>query len=118
MKTSLIALMGLLALTSASAFAENAVFKANAFTSQSQLQIKGIDGAIRKDFDQDGDKLNAIGGGAAFELRLEDPLRMGSGISYITYDGEDGKGGYSDFIWNVYAALDFVQTDVAALYGV
>jgi opacity protein-like surface antigen len=125
MKTTLLSLVGLAALTSAPAFADIGQVKALIFTSQSQLNIDGLearggDFGVSRQFNADeaeGDQLNSIGGGVAFEGRLANQMYVGAGVGYINYDGEDEQGGYSDLIGNVYGALDFWSNEVAGVYG-
>ncbi|HYX39060.1 MAG TPA: outer membrane beta-barrel protein [Oligoflexus sp.] len=125
MKTTLLSLVGLVALTSAPVFADVGQVKALIFTSQSQLNIDGLEargGSVTAggDFTADqaeGDKLNSIGGGVAFEVRLANQMYLGTQVGYINYDGEDEQGGYSDLVASGYGALDFWSNDVAGVYG-
>jgi opacity protein-like surface antigen len=125
MKTTLLSLVGLVALTSVPAFADVGQVKAFVFTSQSQLRIKGMEArggnvAIGREFsadEQEGDKLNSIGGGAAFEMRIANPLYVGAGVGYINYDGDGPQAGYSDLTANVYGSLDVWSNESTAIFG-
>jgi opacity protein-like surface antigen len=125
MKTTLLSLVGLVALTSAPAFADVGQIKALIFTSQSQLNIKGLearggDVSVGREFsaaDQEGDKLDSIGGGAAFEMRLANQMYVGAGLGYINYDGDSEQSGYSDIIGNLYGAVDVWSNESAAVFG-
>jgi opacity protein-like surface antigen len=125
MKTTLLSLAGLVALTSAPAFADVGQVKAVVFTSNSQLKIKGLEArggnvTVGREFSadqQEGDSIDSIGGGAAFEIRVANPLYVGAGVGYINYDGDDDQAGYSDLIANVYGTLDAWANENAAIYG-
>ncbi len=125
MKTTLLSLVGLVALTSAPAFADVGQVKALIFTSQSQLNIDGLEArggnvTLGREFtseEAEGDKLNSIGGGVAFEVRLANQMYLGTQVGYINYDGDDEQGGYSDLVASGYGALDFWSNEVAGVYG-
>ncbi|WP_176736851.1 outer membrane protein [Oligoflexus tunisiensis] len=125
MKTTLLSLVGLVALTSAPAFADVGQVKAFVFTSQSQLRIDGMEArggnvTIGREFsadEQEGDELNSIGGGAAFEMRLANQMYVGAGVGYINYDGENEQAGYSDLTANVYGSLDVWSNETTAVFG-
>lgn len=125
MKTTLLSLFGLVALTSAPAFADVGQLKALIFTSQSQLNVKGLEarggnGSVGREFsaaDQEGDKLDSIGGGAAFEMRLANQMYVGAGLGYINYDGDTEQSGYSDIIGNLYGSVDVWSNESTAVFG-
>jgi opacity protein-like surface antigen len=122
MKTTLLSLVGLVALTSVPAFADVGQVKALVFTSQSELKIDGLEArggnvTVGREFSNEQDKLNSIGGGAAFEVRVANPLYVGAGVGYINYDGDSDEAGYSDLIANVYGTLDAWANEMAAVYG-
>jgi opacity protein-like surface antigen len=122
MKTTLLSLVGLVALTSVPAFADVGQVKALVFTSQSELKIDGVEArggnfTVGREFTDQQDKINSIGGGAAFEVRVANPLYVGVGVGYINYDGGSDQAGYSDLRANVYGTLDAWSNENAAVFG-
>ncbi len=122
MKTTLLSLVGLVALTSVPARADVGQVKALIFTSQSELKIDGLEArggnfTVGREFSEEQDKLNSIGGGAAFEVRVANPLYVGVGVGYINYDSDDEQAGYSDLRANVYGSVDAWANENAAVYG-
>jgi opacity protein-like surface antigen len=122
MKTTLLSLVGLVALTSVPAFADVGQVKALVFTSQSELKIDGVQArggnfSVGREFTGDQEKINSIGGGAAFEVRVANPLYVGVGVGYINYDGDSDQAGYSDLRANVYGTLDAWANENAAVFG-
>ena len=122
MKTTLLSLVGLVALTSVPAFADVGQVKALVFTSQSELKIDGVEArggtfSVGREFTGEQDKINSIGGGAAFEVRVANPLYVGVGVGYINYDADSDQAGYSDLRANVYGTLDAWSNENAAVFG-
>lgn len=124
MNTSKFSLLVLAALLSAPVLAEDGgSFKAQIFSADSHVTIEGIQvsglGGFSRDINNtDEDRhLSSVGGGAAFESSLGEPLRVGVGLGYISYPGEANEPGFRDLIGNAYASIDFVDQDVIALYG-
>jgi opacity protein-like surface antigen len=120
MKTTLLSLVGLVA--SVPAFADVGQVKALVFTSQSELKVDGLearggDFTVGREFTEEQDKLNSIGGGAAFEVRVANPMYVGVGVGFINYDGDDDQAGYQDLRANVYTTLDAWANENAAVYA-
>jgi opacity protein-like surface antigen len=125
MKTSILSLLGLISLGSSPLFAEGGVFKAQVIGSQSELKIKGIEangfgGSVSRNLNESDqkDQIDAVGGGAAFEMKLGDPLSVGAGLGYLQYEADSSRqAGYSDFRANVYGSLDLINQEIFALYA-
>jgi len=125
MKTSILSLLGLITLVSSPLFAEGGVFKAQVIGSQSELKIKGLEangfgGSVSRDLNENDQKaqIDAVGGGAAIEWNLGDPVRVGAGLGYLQYEADnDRQAGYSDFRGNVYASMDILDLEMFDLYA-
>lgn len=106
----------LLGLVSSAAFAEEISVRAKVIGSESALSAdsKNISSTTSSDSDESN---SAFGYGADVEFLLNEQFRLGTGLAYTNYEHDDDKIGYTDFTWSGYGTVDFLRSDLFALYG-
>ncbi|WP_141736163.1 outer membrane protein [Oligoflexus tunisiensis] len=124
MKLANISVSALALLFAASGYSADLTVQGEVIGSQSKLDfgkakiqepVTGI--SITDDNDEKPDTLTAPGFGVSLQYEVNEALRLGGGLGYADYDGDDDEMKYSDMSVAANASYDFYKQDGFALYG-
>ncbi|HYX39567.1 MAG TPA: outer membrane beta-barrel protein [Oligoflexus sp.] len=113
-----LAIMTMTALVASSALADEIAIKPKIISSQiktdaERLSVNGIN--MNLENDNSDDSTNGLGFGVDFEFKLADRAKLGSEVSYTTYEEDDSEA--TDLALGGFLAYDFIAQDNLSVYG-